>query len=608
MKDKRILILLLLGLIFVPSAWAQPSGWAVFVPTHEQYTNSGGASFYSYYVNHNFWCSLWTLTGIDHFTWECCCGGDPGHLEPHIAPYQYFDFYQIHGDYYDCAGNLLQGDAAISSNWAVVQGTGTVFGGGIGGQGTYPLCILPSMTDAVPASACRVFYDMTPMKNGTCNPWPFVPPPDPDKNKGKHCSDDTQGGVNAGTGNTFQGSTDVTISSSGIPIEFERSYNSQAVTDGPLGYGWTHSYDLSLEVVRTQPQTRLRIWDTDGKALYFTQVRQSVSGEVSFTGESGVKDRLKQIVSTGEYQLRRKDSTLTYKFASDGRLTGISDLNGNTLTLSYTGSLLTQVSNNFGKSLTIQYNGDNRISSVTDPRGQSVTYQYTNEDLTRVNYPDTNSVGYAYSSHRMTDKYDTNNNLTGHWNYDSKGRVSTYYSHLKNGVPQDRIDLQYELLKTNVTNSTGTTTYTIGVIDGIYRAKEFEGCSSCGNQHKRLTYDQRLNLVSVTSIGDTGEVTTQYVYDDPTIPWEQRGEVIQKTEAVGLPEQRVTTYAYTHSSTDPLLVTQRMEAKKSVVDPNQNRTSTSNYDANGNLTSRVETGYVLVNNTPTQRTYTTSYQ
>ncbi len=87
-----------------------------------------------------------------------------------------------------------------------------------------------------------------------------------------------------------------------------------------------------------------------------------------FCGESGVKDRLKQVISTGEYFLRRKEGNLTYKFGSDGKLLQISDPNGNTLTLTYTGGLLTQVSDNFGKSLSIQYNTDNRISSITDPK------------------------------------------------------------------------------------------------------------------------------------------------------------------------------------------------------------------------------------------------
>jgi hypothetical protein len=52
-------------------------------------------------------------------------------------------------------------------------------------------------------------------------------------------------------------------------------------------------------------------------------------------------------------------------------------------------------------------------------------------------------------NHNLTDKYDTNINLIGHWDYDGKGRVITYYSHLENGVAQNRIDLSYGLVCCN---------------------------------------------------------------------------------------------------------------------------------------------------------------
>jgi len=230
-----------------------------------------------------------------------------------------------------------------------------------------------------------------------------------------------------------------------------------------LGYGWTHPYNLSLDVVQTSPTKRVCIWDSDGRALYFNKVQQS-SDEILFSGESGVKDRFKQVISTGEYFLRRKEGHLTYKFGSNGKLFEISDPNGNSLTLTYTGNLLTQVSNNFGKTLSIQYNVNNRISSVTDPKGQSISYGYTNGDLTSVTYPDVNSTTYSYSNHRMTNKYDTNDNLIGHWEYDTYGRVITYYNHLKEGVPQERIDLTYQSGSTLVTRSAGAATYTTAVI------------------------------------------------------------------------------------------------------------------------------------------------
>ncbi len=196
-------------------------------------------------------------------------------------------------------------------------------------------------------------------------------------NKDKCVDQSVANPVNVATGNKYEEVVDLKVSTPGIPLEFRRSYNSKVIFDSPLGYGWTHSYDLSLGVLQTSPTTRIRIWDSDGRALYFYQVQQN-SSEIIFGGESGVKDRLKQVISTGEYFLRRKRDNLTYKFGSDGKLLLISDPNGNTQTMTYTGGLLTQVSDNFGKSLSIQYS-NNRISSVTDPKNQSVSYQIKTE-------------------------------------------------------------------------------------------------------------------------------------------------------------------------------------------------------------------------------------
>ncbi len=159
------------------------------------------------------------------------------------------------------------------------------------------------------------------------------------------------------------------MSTPGIPLEFRRYYNSVLAADGPLGYGWTHSYGMSVQVVQTSPGLRVKVIDADGRALYFAQIFQTYADEIRLHGESGVKDRFKKIISTGQYILRKKDSNLTYTFGTDGKLSSISDTNGNTLTLTYSAGQLVLVTNNFGKSLTFQYNGTH-ISSITDPKGQ----------------------------------------------------------------------------------------------------------------------------------------------------------------------------------------------------------------------------------------------
>jgi RHS repeat-associated protein len=455
----------------------------------------------------------------------------------------------------------------------------------------------------------------TAKEQGCCptNPLTGLPidglPYSEDQNAGKiPCEEGAGDPTNVATGNKYEEVLDLSISTPGIPLEFRRSYNGKIIINASLGYGWTHTYDVSLGVVQTSPTQRIRIWDSDGRALYFTQISQTNPNEIPFAGESRVKDRLKQIISTGEYFLRRKEGNLTYRFDSNGKLLEISDPNGNTLALTYTGGLLTQVLDNFGKSLSIQYNTDNRISSITDPKNQTILYEYTNGDLTKVTYPDQNFISYTYSNHHMTDKYDANNNLVGHWEYDTNGRVKTYYSHLKYGVPQERIDLTYQVGGTVVTKSTGVTTYTTSVFDGIYLVSGIQGCSTCGSVNKRFQYSNRLDLTQVTSIDGSNQYTTQYTYDNPTNSWEQVGEIVQKTEALGWPEQRMTSYTYTHRTDDPFLLTQSTETIKSVVDPQQNKVITTTYDNQGNIVSRQESGYVFINGVPTPKNYTTTYQ
>ncbi len=416
--------------------------------------------------------------------------------------------------------------------------------------------------------------------------------------------------TNVATGNKYEEVLDLSISTSGIPLEFRRSYNSQVSEDGPLGYGWTHNFEVGITVLSTTPIQRVIVWDGDGRALYFTQDSRTYSDGTHFLPDSGItKDRLRQDSTTSQYILRRKQGNLTYTFSPTGQLQTISDPNGNTLTMTYTGGLLTQVSNNFGKAIFIQYVG-NHITSITDPDGNSILYGYANGDLTSVTYPDSQSISYAYTNHNLTDKFDTNNNLFGHWDYDTSGRVITNYSYLNNGVPQNRIDLSYQSQQTLVTNSKGTTTYAIGLIGTINTATEIQGCSTCGGIHKRFTYSSRHELTDVTSISDSDgkQYTTHYVYDNPSNPYDKVGDILSKTEAYGLPEQRTTSYTYTHRTDDPFLLTQSTETKTSVVNPQQNKVTTLTYDNYGNIASRQEAGYVLINGTATSKTYTTNYQ
>ena len=595
MRFKRIIMVFCFGLVFAPPIWtnavhAVDTAYQVWRCTD----NGIGGS----------WCN--NLPGCSNcYNWHVIFG------------------WSRNIDSYDCFGHLISTGGGNNYLTCLTHGGPVGTCSEVMGTGTYPRdCFASGDTGCgtidYGTHHCWDIVDVRPPQMGACLL------PGADKNRGRPrknlCENFIKNPINVVTGNKYEEVLDIAVSTSGIPLEFRRSYNSQWFSDGPLGYGWTHSYNLVLAVVQTAPTKRIRIWDSDGRALYFNQVQQT-SSEILFGGESGVKDRLKQVISTGEYYLRRKEGNLTYKFSSDGKLLEISDPNGNILTLTYTGVVLTQVSDNFGKSLSIQYN-NNHISSVTDPKSQSVSYQYQSGDLWKVTYPDANFITYAYSNHNLTDKYDTNNNMIGHWQYDGLGRVNLYYSHLKDGIQQDKVELQYDYLQTKVIRRIGETNYetiyTLQYIDRVSVIKEIQGCSACGNIHNRFEYTQRvdvLDLEAVTSINDSdgAEITTEYTYDAPTYDptkhwWEQVGEVVQKTEALNWPEQRTTSYTYTHRTNDPFLLTQSTETRKSVVDSQQNKVITLTYDTAGNILSRQETGYVFINGVPTPKTYTTQYQ
>ena len=437
----------------------------------------------------------------------------------------------------------------------------------------------------------------------------------PRENRGAMCPYSKFEGnpVNVATGNKYEPVLDLSISTPGIPFEFRRYYNSILATDGPLGYGWTHSYSISAKIVTSwtlgsvETPIRIKITNADGRVYLFSRIFKTYTDGDHYYGESGVRDRLVRNLTTNHLFLRKKDSNLTYEFGSDGKLLQITDTNGNSITLTYTSGLLTQVSNNFGKTLTFAYTGSH-IQTITDPKGQVITYSYTSNDLTGVSYPDSRSIGYAYSNHNLTDKKDAANNIMGHWDYNTDGKVSLYYRYLKDGVPQEQATFDYTSSGTTLTRSTGTTTYATAVNDGINTVTDVQGCASCGGgEHKTYGFDSFVNLTDVTSIDNGQSYTTHYTYDNPTNFYDHLGEVTSITEAYGRSDTRTTTYSYTHRTDDPFLLTQSVETKSSVAGSGST-TITTAYDNGGNVQTRTETGYVLINGSPVQQTSTTSYQ
>ena len=227
--------------------------------------------------------------------------------------------------------------------------------------------------------------------------------------------------VNVVNGNFFHAETDISIPHRDLPFVFERFYNSREAMDGPLGYGWTHSFNHRLVFVDEVPDNEETSADSDGTTSSVVwangtggEKRIEVSGALaggltasaSFTYRDGQYFTITR-ESNSSFTLTEKNG-LIYRFESTAgdvnniaKLTEIESRNGNTLTLSYNGSALDRVTDSTGRFLDFTYS-NGRISRVEDWTGRAHEYEYDgNGNLTIYKNPlvlagEQNPVVYDY--------------------------------------------------------------------------------------------------------------------------------------------------------------------------------------------------------------------
>lgn len=213
--------------------------------------------------------------------------------------------------------------------------------------------------------------------------------------------------VNMLTGNLYHDETDISIKGrGGLPVVFARAYNSRKPADGPLGYGWTHSFNHQLKFYGVDGSAAKVSWiDGTGAERFFATTAQS-GGNI--TPGSPLPNPPGLFVtftrnSDGTYTLREKNG-LTYKFESAtgpsaattsatpvyARLLSITDRKGNALMLNYSGcgAYLCTVSDGIGRTvLTFHYSGSH-LDQITDLSGRTWKYTVdTNGNLTTFQNP-----------------------------------------------------------------------------------------------------------------------------------------------------------------------------------------------------------------------------
>jgi len=206
------------------------------------------------------------------------------------------------------------------------------------------------------------------------------------------------------------------------PLTF--SYNSLDTTDGPLGIGWTHDFNMSIT---PDPDGSLFLKTGDGNrtwygpntsGVYYSDVKSGDSSSITANAD-------------GSYTRTTRYGKV-YSFDASGKLAGITDRNGNATTLTYTGDDLTgieypggravgitveagkikTITDFLGKNWTVAYSTAGQIEYITDPLGNAWHFQYnSNNRMEHKTDPSGNTSTYVYdpATGKLTAAADPNN-------------------------------------------------------------------------------------------------------------------------------------------------------------------------------------------------------
>lgn len=226
--------------------------------------------------------------------------------------------------------------------------------------------------------------------------------------------------VNLITGNMYHIETDFSYPARGLPLIFTRTYNSLGINDGPLGHGWTHSFNHLLKFKDgdiVDNKTSEVVW-VDGTGaeriirLFSDHITEDGVGtlvEKNIMTPPGLYFKFKQVDSG--YEIIEKNG-LVYSFNSVSgkvgdiaQLTSVRDTLGNTLILSYENGKLTSVKDPDQRQITFTYNEAGYLNQVKDWVNNTYRYEYDDQqNLVSAWTPDNKThAASAYTYYQTSD-------------------------------------------------------------------------------------------------------------------------------------------------------------------------------------------------------------
>lgn len=202
-----------------------------------------------------------------------------------------------------------------------------------------------------------------------------------------------------------------------LGIDLRLTYNSlDAAGDGPLGYGWTHTYDIWLDVSGDDATLKLG----DGSRRFFH--RDAGSGEwvaANCRAEGVLADR-----SPDGWTYSLPGGRI-YQFDADGRIESLCDLVGAAIIFTHT-TRLDRITDASGRHVDLTYAGGRLVAVIrADAPGPAAQLAYDGAgDLTSI----TDALGHSWSftydgQHRLLTETDRRGVLVLTNAYDADGRI-----------------------------------------------------------------------------------------------------------------------------------------------------------------------------------------
>lgn len=195
--------------------------------------------------------------------------------------------------------------------------------------------------------------------------------------------------VNFANGEFVVHATDLELPGRGVAFRLVRTYRSRIDYSGPLGFGWTHTYDRRITLAATGGDDRNYSLG-DGTTILFRS-----DGHGGFVPPAGVRMSLGR--TSDGWRLVDVEANTILTFDGAGRLARMADGSGVGLTFGYEAGKLDHVDDAEGRRIQCEYDG-NRLKHVFEARtGLGASYTYVADELDTA----TNSAG-RLESYRYT--------------------------------------------------------------------------------------------------------------------------------------------------------------------------------------------------------------